>query len=229
MKQTIVIDDGKIVNSTDYEAKCNHIIEELQSSLFGNLEMDTFEDFDDAIDSPKAKQPMTFKKNEIMPKLTPMQVTTKLNRLLRVYKPMNLRDAKTVPDTEYLLAYGYYCDVISYINKYLVYMPDKQTFSAFVNITTDIYNELLQDPNYTQVFKSFEDSFIQSNFSASQAGIIDSKTTLSKLEMRDAGHNLIKNPEVVTNVLNLGVNKQEVNEKLEKWRNMARIGGGDKK
>ena len=228
MTKSIIIDKGEVVNSTDYAEKCERVIEELQQSLFANLEMDSYEDFDDTIDVPKAKKPMTFKKNEIMPTLTPMQVTMKLNRLLRVYKPMSLAEAKTVDDTEYLTAYGYYCDIISYINKYLVYIPDKQTFSAFVNITTDIYNELLQDPNYSQVFKSFEDSFIQSNFSASQAGIIDSKTTLSKLEMKDAGHNLIKNPEVVTNVLNLGVNKQEVNEKFEKWKNMARIGSGKK-
>lgn len=190
----------------DYEKRAEEIIKQLDLEVFSRLETE---------DNVSKR----FYANSIGATLQPMQVTTKLNRLLRVYRPMTSEQAKALTDTDYLRAYGYYCDIISHINNYLVYMPDKQTFSAFVNITSNIYNELLADPNYTQVFMSFEDAFVQSNFSASQAGIADKTTTLSKLQTREAGHSLVKTNDYVPQVTNNNIDKQQILINLEKYGN----------
>lgn len=244
----IIIDDGNVVNSTDWENKYKEVINFLNEKVFFELNKISNEkqqsnkksnwkkinadeyrnmledEYYNNSEEQQSSQIKGFKKNDIMPLLTPMQVTSALNRILRKYRPMNLDEAKRLEDIEYLDAFGYYCDVISYINKYLVYLPDKQTFCAFVNITTDVYNEMLGNPNYSSVFNSFEDSFIQSNFSSAQAGIVDGKTTVAKLQTKNAGHNLIKNPDSVTFNITQKIDKQKVNQMLGKYESIAKIG-----
>ena len=214
-----ILKQDEIVDRTNYQEKADMLIRELGESLFNKLD-DTIDAEDTEKNQKKAKS--KYSRNMIKPDLQPMQVTTKLNRLLRIYKPMDLKEAKQIADEDYLSAYGYYCDVIDYINQYLVYMPDKQTFCAFVNITSDIYNELLYDANYAQVFHSIEDGMVQSNFLASQAGIVDRTTTMAKLQTKDAGHNLVKNPESITfNTYNIA-DQRQVNLQLEKFDSMTK-------
>lgn len=237
MPKKIIIDDDQIVNSTDWKSKAKKIILELGASLFNKLDdndIATIEEFEQQKRGrgrpPTAKKPTKFYKNTIKADLQPMQVTAKLNRLLRVYKPLNSMEAREIADTEYLEAFGHYCDIISYINEYLVYMADKQSFCAFCNITTDIYNEFLGDPNYCQVFKSIEDSFVQANFASAQAGIVDGKVTITKLQTKDAGHDLVRNPEAITVNNYTAIDKQQVNLRLAQFEAMTRqIGRGDKK
>lgn len=229
MPKQIIIDDDQIVNSTDWESKANKIIDELGKTLFNKLdETNEPSDTEEMAQEkrgrgrpPTLKKQAKFYKNTIKADLQPMQVTAKLNRLLRVYKPLNETEAMSIADTDYLEAFGYYCDIISYINQYLVYMPDKQSYCAFTNITTDIYNKFLGDPNYCQVFKSFEDSFVQSNFASAQAGIVDGKVTITKLQTKDAGHDLVRNPEAVTINNYNTIDKQQVNLKLAQFQSMV--------
>ena len=162
-----------------------------------------------------------------MPTISPAQVTTKLNRLLRIYRPMTKEDAETLDDLEYLDAYGYYLYIISHINKFVTFLPDKQTFSAFCNISTDTYNHLLADQRYIQVFSSIEDGFVQSNFVVAEAGLIDSKTAITKLQTKDSGHNLVRNPEAVTINYSPKVDKVLINQQLDKYT--AMIGNNQKK
>ena len=223
MPKNIIIEDGQIINSNDWEGKSKKVIEALDKELFENIDMDDAYSYKYDKDGKLiAKTKRSVKRNEILPTISPAQVTTKLNRLLRIYKPMTLKEAMTLEDTEYLKAYGYYLDIIFYINKYTTFLGDKQTYSAFVNISTDTYNELLTDQRYCQVFASIEDGFVQSNFSVAQAGLIDNKTTIAKLETKGAGHSLIKSPEAVIINYNPKVDKTLINEKLNKFLSMTK-------
>lgn len=228
MPKEIIIENARIVNSTDWKSKSEYIIEQLNESLFKGLTEESsynvkFDQFGNEIKTKKQ-----IKKNEIMPIISPAQVSTKLNRLLRVYRPMTIADAMTIQDTEFLEAYGYYLDIISHINQYCTYIGSKQEFSSFCNITTDTYNELLTDPKYSQVFASIEDGFIQSNFSVAQAGLVDTKTTMAKLTTKNAGHSLVKSPESITIVNNTKVDKVLVNQQLDKFLGMTKQIGGKK-
>ena len=228
MPKEIIIENARIVNSTDWKAKSEYIIEQLNETLFKGLTLEdsyniTYDKFGNEV--RKKKQ---VKKGDVMPDISAAQVTTKLNRLLRVYRPMTTAQAMTMEDTEFLEAYGYYLDIISHVNNYVTFIGDKQMFSAFCNITTDTYNELLTDPKYSQVFASIEDGFVQSNFSVAQAGLVDGKITVAKLQAKDAGHSLVKSPESITIVNNTKVDKVLVNQQLDKFLGMTKQIGGKK-
>lgn len=218
MKKIIDIDEnGVVLGPPDYETKYNELRKRLQTELFDNATV-----------SVDVQTYGKFKKfgggqTQVTTDISAMSVTSRLNRYLRMFRPLTLDEAKAIEDREYLNGFGYYCDLITFINdNHVVYIPDKQTFCAFVNITTDIYNELLNDPNYSQVFHSIEDSFVQSNFSSAQAGIVNTSATLAKLQIKDAGHSLVKNPESITiNQFN-GVDKAQVNKKLEQFASMIK-------
>lgn len=223
MKPIVIDKDGEMIRPTDWQKKSEKLIEELGNSIFANLTEENSYDikynkFGEEIGRTKKR----IKKNELMPDISPAQVSTKLNRLLRIYRPMSLVEAKALDDTDYLEAYGYFLDVISYINEYCVFLADKQTFSSFCNITTDVYNELLADPNYTQVFKGFEDDFVHSNFAVAQSGLVDSKTTITKLTAKEVGHNVVKNPESITYNFTNNVDKQQVLLALDKFDSMTK-------
>lgn len=222
MQKQIIIEDERIVNSTDWEGKSKEVIARLDEELFNTLHPDdgydiTYDKFGNEI-----RKKRTVKKNEVMPIISPAQVTAKLNRFLRVYRPMGLAEATSLDDMEYLTAYGYYLDIISHINKYTTFLADKQTFSAFCNISTDVYNDLMVDPKYSQVFASIEDGFVHSNFTVAQAGLVDSKTTITKLTTKDAGHSLVKSPDSVVVNYTQKVDKQQVNMLLDKFDSMTK-------
>lgn len=222
MKPIVINKDGEMIKPTDYKAKAEKIIEELDNTIFAD--MTKADSYDYKIDKygNEIKVKKRVKKGDIMPEISPAQVSTKLNRLLRIYRPMNITEARALKDTDYLEAYGYFLDVISHINEYCTFLPDKQLYSAFCNISTDVYNELLGDPNYSQVFASIEDGFVQSNFSVAQAGLVDTKTTITKLTVKDAGHNLVRNNESITYNINNNVDKQQVLLALDKFDSITK-------
>lgn len=227
MSKRIFVEYDNTIDPMDYKSKLEYIINILEDEVFSNA-IETSEKLENLTNEENEKsQPrkaFKYSKNEIMPTLTPMQVNAKLNELLRMYKPMNLEEAKKVKDTEFLVALKWYMHLISYINKYLAFLPSKQTFCSFANITSYIYNELLQDINYSAVFNSIEDYLVDANFTSSQAGIVDSKTTIAKLQTKDAGHNLVKSPEsLVINNYNT-IDKQQVNMKLDRIMSNALLG-----
>ena len=224
------MDGDKIINATDWKAKSEDVIKKLDEELFEGISSEDLFDFRYNKDGDIiGKTRRRLKKGEMKPVISPAQVTAKLNRYLRIYRPMTKDEAMTLPDTEYLEAYGYYLDIISHINEYVTFLADKQTFSAFCNINTATYNELMSEQKYAQVFSSIEDGFVQSNFAVAEAGLVDGKTTVAKLQTKDAGHNLIKNPESITFVQNNRVDRVVVNEQLNKFQSMIKqIGNGKK-
>lgn len=229
MPKRVIIDGEQIINATDWEAKSKEIIRRLDEELFQNINYaDCYKYKYDKEGNEIAREKRAVKKGEIMPTISPAQVTTKLNRFLRIYRPMNLEDAKSLEDTDFLEAYGYFLDIISHINTYCTFLPDKQLFSAFCNISTNIYNELLVDPRYTQVFASIEDGFVQSNFTVAQAGLIDSKTTIAKLQAKEAGHSLKPASETINFVQNNHIDKALIHAQLDKFSAMLPQKGGKK-
>lgn len=222
MPKEIIIENARIVNSTDWKSKSEYIIEQLNKDIFDNIsEFDSYNIKYDKDGNELSRTKRQVKKGEIMPSVSATQVASKLHRLLRVYKPMSYQDALTLDNEEFLTANGYYLDIIFHINKYLVYLPSKQGLCSFLNITVETYNELLQNPTYCETFKSFEDSFVDTNFASAQAGIVDTKTTVAKLQIKDAGHSLKKAEENIIYNINNGINKEQVHSMLEKFTSMT--------
>ena len=218
MPKDIIFDCDTIINATDWEAKSRDIIERLDKELFDFIDEDELYNFRYSKDGDLlSKTKRQVKRGELKPTISPAQVTVKLNRYLRIYKPMTLEEAKTLDDSDYLDAYGYYLDIISHINQYVTFLGDKQSFSAFCNISTTVYNDLMTDAKYTQVFSSIEDGFVQSNFAVAEEGLVDSKTTIAKLQTKNAGHNLVKNPESLTIIQNNKINTSSIDDMYAKY------------
>lgn len=234
MPKEIIIDGETIINATDWKAKSEHIIARLDEELFDNVnEWDTYDTRYDKDGNLLSKTKHTVKRGEMMPVISPAQITTKLNRYLRVYRPMTLSEAMSLEDTEYLEAYGYYLDIISHINTFCTFLGDKQSFSAFITLTTPVYNELLAHPKYTQVFSSIEDGFVHSNFAVAEAGLVDGKATIAKLQAKEMGHSMKKADEtIVYNVTNK-INTSSIDAMYEKFLGVSQkpkqIGKTDKK
>lgn len=234
MSKDVFFEDGDIINPIDYEQKYKDIIDELYNCLFAGLTTSkadkiVLDDNGNVIGGQKGTAGQTFAKNAIMQELQPAQVAIVLNRLLRKYRPFSLADARKLAPEDYLNAYEWFCRLMEDINKYIVFIPDKQTYSAFVNITDDVYNELLIDQTFGPTFKSIDNGFVSTNFVGAQAGIVDSKTTIAKLQTRDAGHNLVKNPEAITVNNFQAIDKQQIAAQFERWKSMANIGFKGKK
>lgn len=218
MPKELIFDGETLINATDWKAKSEHIIAKLDEELFDNVnEWDTFDTRYDKEGNLLSKTKHKVKRGEVMPVISPAQVSTKLNRYLRIYRPMTLDEAMSLEDTEYLEAYGYYLDIISHINIFCTFLGDKQSFSAFVTLTTSVYNELLAHPKYSQVFASIEDGFVHTNFTVAEAGLVDGRTTIAKLTTKDAGHNLVKNPEVTTINVTNKINTANIDAMYEKF------------
>lgn len=223
MVNQIILDGDEVINSTDWENKSKNIIKKLDEELFDSIdEIDSYDIRYSKDGDELSRTKHKVRKGELMPTISPAQVSAKLNRLMRVYKPMNSSEAKSLDDVEYLKAYGYYLDIISHINKYITFLGDKQLFSAFCNITSTVYNELQKDARYCDVFASIDDGFIHTNYEVSQAGLVDSKTTIAKLQTRDAGHSLVKSPDSLTIVQNNKIDKVSINEKLDRFLEMTK-------
>ena len=222
MKPIVIDKDGSIVAPTDWVAKSNKIIEELGNSVFAKLQDNDVPQVDDYGNPIPAKPKEKFYKNQIAPSLTPMQVANKLNRLLRIYRPLTLVEAKELDEEEFRQAYLCYCDIISYINEYLVYLPSKQGLCSFINISVDTYNQLLNEPAYSETFKSFEDSFVDANFTSAQAGIVDTKTTIAKLQSKEVGHSVTKANEFIRIENFNQIDKQQVLVALDKFDSMTK-------
>ena len=234
MPKELIFDGETLINATDWKAKSEHIIARLDEELFSKITDDDLYNYRyDRDGCVSSKTKIKLGKGEIKPVISATKVITVLNRLLRIYKPMNNTEAQTLAPEEYIEANLYYLDIISHINDYIVFVPSKQSLSAFFNISVETYNELLMNSRYTEVFKSFEDGFVDTNYMSAQSGMVDTASTLSKLSVKDAGHSLKKAEEyVVYNVTNK-INTSSIDAMYEKFLGVSQkpkqIGKSDKK
>ena len=230
----IIMDGDTVINATDWKAKSEDIIAQLNEQLFDKIEEEDTYDIKyskEGIETSRTKKRV--RKGEIMPLISATKVATLLNRLLRVYKPLTIKDAKSIQPEDYLEANLYYLDIISHINDYIIFLPSKQSLAGFLSISVDTYNELLATPAYSEVFKSFEDGFVDTNYISAQSGVVDSRATMTKLSTREAGHNLVKNVDFVKVNVNNQINTSQIDDMYAKFigasKPQKQIGNGGKK
>lgn len=206
---------------TNYEAKAKHIIDTLDTEIFNAIDKEDCFETTVSKSGSETKKKRSTKKNELMPTLSPSIVAYKLERLLRVIMPMSEEEARLLTPQQYLDAYGYYNDVLIHINKYLIFSGNKQLLSAFVGITTDIYNTLCGDPYYSQVFKVFEDGLVGSSFTVVESGLTDTKATTARLSATgEHGHGVRKSDTTQIFVQNNRVDKMLVQSRLDEFTKM---------
>lgn len=226
----IILDENgnPIDNRIDYVARRETIQHELDDRIFSSInEDDMYERKWDKDGNLVGKKKRGVNKNEIKPTITASRVQSVLDSVLILEEPMSLSEAKTIEPIEYRKACSEYFKLVDYINKFVPFRANKQTFCGFVGLINDDFEALIGDQVYGSTFKRIRDSFVGGAFVDASSGLYDSKAIIAESQTRGDGLNLIKNPEQINYAVNNTVNYADVDAFLKS--NAGLLGGATKK
>lgn len=226
----IILDENgnPIDNRIDYVVRRETIQHELDDRIFSSInEDDMYERKWDKNGNLVGKKKRGVNKNEIKPTITASRVQSVLDSVLILEEPMSLSEAKTIEPIEYRKACSEYFKLVDYINKFVPFRANKQTFCGFVGLINDDFEALIGDQVYGSTFKRIRDSFVGGAFVDASSGLYDSKAIIAESQTRGDGLNLIKNPEQINYAVNNTVNYADVDAFLKS--NAGLLGGATKK
>lgn len=196
----ILLDDNgnPINNHIDYVARREAIQQELDERIFSNISDDDIYDRRyDKDGNETSKKKRTVKKNEVSPTVTASRVQSVIDSILILEEPMDLTTAKSLEPVEYRKACSEYFKLVDYINQYVPFRANKQTYCGFVGLLNDDFETLISDTYYGSTFKRIRDSFVGGAFVDASSGLYDTSAIIAESQTRGDGLNLIKNPEVL--------------------------------
>lgn len=209
----ILLDDNgnPINNHIDYVARREAIQQELDERIFSNISDDDIYDRRyDKDGNETSKKKRTVKKNEVSPTVTASRVQSVIDSILILEEPMDLTTAKSLEPVEYRKACSEYFKLVDYINQYVPFRANKQTYCGFVGLLNDDFETLISDTYYGNTFKRIRDSFVGGAFVDASSGLYDSKAIIAESQTRGDGLNLIKNPEQINYSVNNTLNYTEM-------------------
>lgn len=210
----IKIKDETTIKATDYEAKYEKIKGILNTSLFDELSEKQY-DISYSKNGDEIKRKRNTKKNEVLPTITPQQVYCKLESCLRLLMPMSSEEAHLIAPQEYLNGYFWFCELMFYVNKFIVFNQNKQLLCAFLGILPETYDEFIGDQMYGQAFKSIESGLVGSGFVSAESGLSDTKAVDFRMQAKGVGHSVAKADSGFTfNQLNVGMSNESIDQKL---------------
>ena len=209
----IILDENgeQIKKNIDYVIRRETIQRELDERIFSNISDDDIYDrrYDkDGKETSKKKR--TVKKNEISPTVTASRVQSVIDSILILEEPMDLTTAKSLEPAEYRKACSEYFKLVDYINQYVPFRANKQTYCGFVGLLNDDFETLISDTYYGSTFKRIRDSFVGGAFVDASSGLYDTSAIIAESQTRGDGLNLIKNPEQINYSVNNTLNYTEM-------------------
>lgn len=220
-KEIVVSIQGEPVAQTDYEAKYNRIVQELQSSVFDGIDPDDYWDitYDKAGNEIRKKR--ATKKNELKPVLTPSMVDFKLQSLLRITLPLSDDEVYNIDPIVYLDALHWYFELMYFVSGYITLAPSKQSYCAFVGMTVAQYNELLGDVHYSAVFNSIEDGLLQNAFVAGESGLVENRMLTTRVQAKAVGHNVRKTDDTIIYQQSAQLTPELMKAELEEYKKLT--------
>ena len=212
-KVNIILDkNGNYINyNIDYKEKREKIQKELDERIFSQIEDDDIYDRRyDKDGNETSKKKRTVKKNEISPTVAASRVQSVIDSILILEEPMDLTTAKSVEPVEYRKACSEYFKLVDYINRYVPFRANKQTYCGFVGLLNDDFETLISDTYYGSTFKRIRDSFVGGAFVDASSGLYDTSAIIAESQTRGDGLNLIKNPEQINYSVNNTLNYTEM-------------------
>ena len=212
----------------DYVARREAIQQELDERIFSNISDDDIYDRrydkDGKVTSNKKR---TVKKNEVSPIVTASRVQSVIDSILILEEPMDLTTAKSLEPVEYRKACSEYFKLVDYINQYVPFRANKQTYCGFVGLLNDDFETLISDTYYGSTFKRIRDSFVGGAFVDASSGLYDTSAIIAESQTRGDGLNLIKNPEQINYSVNNTLNYTEMDSFAKSVAGL--LGGATKK
>ena len=229
MDEILLDKDGNLVNPhIDYVARREAIQQELDERIFSNISDDDIYDRrydkDGKVTSNKKR---TVKKNEVSPIVTASRVQSVIDSILILEEPMDLTTAKSLEPAEYRKACSEYFKLVDYINQYVPFRANKQTYCGFVGLLNDDFETLISDTYYGSTFKRIRDSFVGGAFVDASSGLYDTSAIIAESQTRGDGLNLIKNPEQINYSVNNTLNYTEMDSFAKSISGL--LGGATKK
>ena len=205
------------IKPTDYEAKYNKLCELLDKSIFDELP-DKQYDISYSKEGDEIKKKRATKKNEVLPTVTPQQVYCKMESYLRLTMPLSNEEAHSVSPQGYLNGYFWFCELMFYVNKFVVFNQNKQLLCAFLAILPDTYDEFINDTMYGQAFKSIESGLVGGGFVSAESGLSDTKAVDFRMQAKGVGHSVAKADSGFTfNQLNVGLSNESIDQKIREF------------
>ena len=226
----IILDKNgnQINNHTDYEEKRKAIEKELDERVFSKIDDDDiYERKYDKDGNETGKKKRAVKKNEVMPAITASRVQSVLDSILILEEPMDMLTAKSLEPVEYRKACSEYFKLVDYINQFVPFRANKQTYCGFVGLLNEDFETLMSDTIYGNTFKRIRDSFVGGSFVDASSGLYDSKAIIAESQTRGDGLNLIKNPEQINYSVNNTLNYTEMDSFAKSISGL--LGGATKK
>lgn len=229
MVDILLDNDGDLINhQTDYVARRETIQRELDERIFSNISDDDIYDRRyDKDGNETSKKKRTVKKNEISPTVTASRVQSVIDSILILEEPMDLTTAKSLEPVEYRKACSEYFKLVDYINRYVPFRANKQTYCGFVGLLNDDFETLISDTYYGSTFKRIRDSFVGGAFVDASSGLYDTSAIIAESQTRGDGLNLIKNPEQINYSVNNTLNYTEMDSFAKSISGL--LGGATKK
>lgn len=213
---------------TDYESKRKAIEKELDERIFSKIDDDDiYERKYDKDGNETGKKKRAVKKNEVMPAVTTSRVQSVLDSILILEEPMDMLTAKSIEPVEYRKACSEYFKLVDYINQFVPFRANKQTYCGFVGLLNEDFETLMSDTTYGNTFKRIRDSFVGGSFVDASSGLYDSKAIIAESQTRGDGLNLIKNPEQINYSVNNTLNYTEMDSFAKSISGL--LGGSTKK
>lgn len=229
MVDILLDNDGDLINhQTDYVARRETIQRELDERIFSNISDDDIYDRRyDKDGNETSKKKRTVKKNEVSPIVTASRVQSVIDSILILEEPMDLTTAKSLEPAEYRKACSEYFKLVDYINRYVPFRANKQTYCGFVGLLNDEFETLISDTYYGSTFKRIRDSFVGGAFVDASSGLYDTSAIIAESQTRGDGLNLIKNPEQINYSVNNTLNYTEMDSFAKSISGL--LGGATKK
>lgn len=226
----ILLDEnGNLMDKhVDYVARREAIQQELDDRIFSNISDDDIYDRRyDKNGKETSKRKRTVKKNEVSPTVTASRVQSVIDSILILEEPMDFTTAKSLEPAEYRKACSEYFKLVDYINQYVPFRANKQTYCGFVGLLNDDFETLISDTYYGSTFKRIRDSFVGGAFVDASSGLYDTSAIIAESQTRGDGLNLIKNPEQINYSVNNTLNYTEMDSFAKSISGL--LGGATKK
>ena len=226
----ILLDEnGNLMDKhVDYVARREDIQQELDDRIFSNIsDNDIYDRRYDKDGNVTSKKKRTVKKNEVSPIVTASRVQSVIDSILILEEPMDLTTAKSLEPAEYRKACSEYFKLVDYINQYVPFRANKQTYCGFVGLLNDDFETLISDTYYGSTFKRIRDSFVGGAFVDASSGLYDTSAIIAESQTRGDGLNLIKNPEQINYSVNNTLNYTEMDSFAKSISGL--LGGATKK
>lgn len=134
-----------------------------------------------------------------------IKLKSRLNSVLRAYKPRPNDAAVAISSDELEDAFEEFMELVSWLNDTCTYIPTKQDFCAYSEISVSAYNQIISSGTDEQILVLGEiDSYLSDmQLSASQEGVQKSTPTEFRMSAKQFGHEISKVSTVDTIVDNL--------------------------